>query len=100
MHTPVVNRTPQRRPSRGNYSNPTWSAAALAARGLGLLEPFACSLGLLGQFDDPVVPALAAVDHARTLGLGVLEQVEVVADEFHEIERVRRAKDRKKVPAG
>src|SRR5689334_6160079 len=38
--------------------------------------------------DDAVAPAAAAVDDARPPGLGVDEQVEVVPDELHLVERL------------
>ena len=56
-------------PACGNYNNASWSGSALDGLPDALLGGHPQLLAVLIQFDDPVVPALAAVDHTRPVRL-------------------------------
>ena len=49
----------------GNYSNASWSVATNAGSSRSLTQFF----GRIVEFNDTVVPTLAAVHDARTMGL-------------------------------
>ena len=47
-----------------------------------------CFFEFVVEGDDSVAPALAAIDHGRFARLFVDEQIEVVSDELHSVQRL------------